>query len=221
MWQNLGFDTVQVLGFQVGFQFTGLVTNALSTIWVDRMPRHWFISFGLGACASLMAAEAALQRFYLGGTNRAGLIACSTIIILFQATFCAFLDGPTYFYITEIWPSYARSQGLALAMCTFALTNVIWLEVAPYAFQVIGWKFYTIFIVVPAVAAVTVFFTYHDTRRMPLEEIAALFGDENQVVVYQQELDTRSIPLEEIDSKFGKVTAGIEDVENVERKRDD
>ncbi|KAF7516073.1 hypothetical protein PCG10_002472 [Penicillium crustosum] len=215
VWASLGFDTVQILGFQVGFQSIGFVTNALSMLWVDRVPRHWFISFGLAVCAVLMAIEAALQRFYLGSTNRGGLIASATIIMLFQATFCAFLDGPTYFYITEIWPSYARSQGLALAMCTFALTNLMWLEAAPYAFEAIGWKFYTIFIVVPAIAAVIIIFTYHDTRHKPLEEIAALFGDANQVAVYQQELDRKEIPMEDMEVEPRKETAEIQEVENV------
>ncbi|KAJ5780591.1 hypothetical protein N7457_005751 [Penicillium paradoxum] len=215
VWASLGFDTVQILGFQAGFQSIGFVTNALSMLWVDRVPRHWFISLGLGACAILMAIEAGLQRFYLGGTNRGGLIACATIIMIFQATFCAFLDGPTYFYITEIWPSYARSQGLALAMCTFALTNLMWLEAAPYAFEAIGWKFYTIFIIVPAIASVVVMSAYHDTRHKPLEEIAALFGDADQVVVYQQELDGKGIPLEELGSSSGKEVAGVQQIENV------
>lgn len=178
------------------------------------MPRHWYISFGLGACATLIAIEAALQRFYLGTTNRSGLIACSAIIILFQATFCAFLDGPTYFYVAEIWPSYARSQGLAIAMATFALTNLTWLQAAPYAFKAIGWRFYTIFIVVPAIAAVTIFFTYHDTRYKPLEEIAALFGDADQVAIYQQELSGKEFALDKIDPAERKekiVTQQIED----------
>lgn len=187
-------------------------------LWVDRVPRHWFIAFGLGACAILMAIEAALQRFYLGGTNRGGLIGSATIIMLFQATFCAFLDGPTYFYITEIWPSYARSQGLAIAMCTFALTNLMWLEAAPYAFEAIGWKFYTIFIIVPALASGIVLFTYHDTRHKPLEEIAALFGDADQVVVYQQELDGKEITMENVQSNLCKEDAGFQQVENIARE---
>lgn len=215
VWASLGFDTVQILGFQVGFQSIGFVTNALSMLWVDRVPRHWFISFGLAACAVLMAIEAALQSFYLESTSRGGLIASATIIMLFQATFCAFLDGPTYFYITEIWPSYARSQGLALAMCTFALTNLMWLEAAPYAFEAISWKFYTIFVVVPAIAAVIIIFTYHDTRHKPLEEIAALFGDSNQVAVYQQELYRKEITMEDMEVEPRKQTAGSQEVENV------
>jgi MFS family permease len=187
-------------------------------LWVDRMPRHWFISFGLGACAILMAIEAALQRFYLGTDSRGGLIASATVIFLFQATFCAFLDGPTYFYIAEIWPSYARSQGMALAMSTFALTNLTWLQAAPYAFKAIGWKFYTIFIVVPAIAAVIIFFTYHDTRYKPLEEIAALFGDANQVVMYQHELGAKDIRLDDMEVEARKSDTGIEQVEDASRE---
>ena len=44
-----------------------------------------------------------------------------------------------------------------------------------------------IFIVFAAVAAVVLWF-FPDTRGKPLEEIAALFGDQDQVAVYQSEL---------------------------------
>ena len=213
MWSSLGFDTLQTLGFQVGFQSTGLVTNALSMLWVDRMPRHWYIAFGLCSCAGLMAVEAGLQRFYLGTENRSGLIACAAIIILFQATFCAFLDGPTYFYVAEIWPSYARSQGLALAMCTFALTNLTWLQAAPYAFKTLQWRFYIIFIVVPAIAAVVIMLTFHDTRYKPLEEIAALFGDADKVAMYQRELTVKDIAGERNDDEERK--SEVRQVEDV------
>jgi len=168
--------------------------------FVDRMKRNLLISTGLITCAVVMAVEAALQSFYLGTTNRGGLIACAFMIILFQTVFSLFLDGPTYFYIAEIWPSHVRSQGFAIAMATLSLTNLMWLQSAPHAFESAGWKFYLCFILIPAFGGVIIFFFYHDTLRVPLEEIAAMFGDADEVVVYQQQLDTAKIPLDVLES---------------------
>jgi len=56
--------------------------------------------------------------------------------------------------------------------------NVIWLQVAPTAFEDIGWKFYLVFICCTLVAIVLILFFCPNTNKLPLEEIAALFGDE-------------------------------------------
>lgn len=129
-----------------------------------------------------------------------------------------FLDGPTYFYIAEIWPSHVRSQGFALAMATLSVTNLMWLQAAPHAFTAIAWKFYLFFICIPIIGAVVVFFTFKDTLHKPLEEIAAMFGDEDTVVVYQRELQLASVPLDLLDDAMpekGGTGAEVEEVENV------
>jgi len=134
-----------------------------------------------------------------------------------------FLDGPTYFYIAEIWPSHVRSQGFALAMATLSLTNLMWLQAAPHAFTAVAWKFYLFFICIPVLGAVFVFFTFKDTLHKPLEEIAAMFGDEDTVVVYQRELQLASIPLDLLDDEVpekGEVRGEIEEVENASKPED-
>jgi Sugar (and other) transporter len=216
IWRSLGFETVQILNLQGGFQMTGLVFNVVAMLFVDRIKRPTLIATGFIACATLMSIETALQKFYIGTTNRGGLIACALIIFLFQATFSAFLDGPTFFYIAEIWPSHVRSQGFALAMATLSLTNLMWLQAAPHAFTAIAWKFYLFFICIPVLGAVVVFFTYNDTLHKPLEEIAAMFGDEDTVVVYQRELQLASIPLDALDDSMTEKAAAIGNVDEIE-----
>ncbi|KAH8802545.1 general substrate transporter [Xylogone sp. PMI_703] len=216
IWRNLGFETVQILNFQGGFQLTGFVFNVIAMTFVDKLKRNYLISIGFLACATTMSVEAVLQKYYLNSTDRGGLIACATMIFLFQAVFSLFLDGPTYFYIAEIWPSHVRSQGFALAMATLSLTNLMWLQAAPHAFVAIGWKFYLFFICIPVLGAVVVFFFFKDTLHKPLEEIAALFGDEDTVVVYQQELDTKSIPIDVIDEALVEKIPDMGTVEQLE-----
>jgi MFS family permease len=157
--------------------------------FVDRVPRPWLIGGGLLSCGALVGILAALQSFYLDTENRAGLGACVAIIFLFQATFSLALDGPTYFYIAEIWPSHVRSQGFAIAMAVLSGTNLMWLQATPYAISTISWRWYLVFTCIPGAAAVVVFFWFKDTRNKPLEEIAGMFGDEDMVAVYQRELN--------------------------------
>lgn len=215
IWKSLGFDTVQILNFQCGFQLTGFVFNVVAMAFVERVRRHWLIASGLFGCGTLVGILAALQRFYLGGTDNTGLGACVAIIFLFQATFSLTVDGATYFYIAEIWPSHVRSQGLAIAMATLSATNLMWLQATPSAMSKISWRWYLIFCCIPVSAAVVVILWFKDTRNKPLEEIAAIFGDEDMVAVYQRELNIGAL-RERNDDDSGKTRLTEAMVETVE-----
>ena len=55
---------------------------------------------------------------------------------------------------------------------------------APTAFRAIGWKFYLVFIIAAAVAFTWAYFMVPETKGLPLEEVAALFGGEGEVTVF-------------------------------------
>lgn len=67
--------------------------------------------------------------------------------------------------------------------------NIIWLQAAPTAFEKIGWKFYLCFIIPGTIGAACMWFLWPDTRGLPLEEIAAIFGDADEVAIYQAEIE--------------------------------
>ena len=56
-------------------------------------------------------------------------------------------------------------------------------------FRKIGWKFYLCFIIPGTLGGLALWFFFPDTKGRPLEEIAAIFGDEDEVAVYQQEIE--------------------------------
>jgi hypothetical protein len=76
-----------------------------------------------------------------------------------------------------------------LGVATFSLTNIIWLQAAPTAFANIGWKFYLCLVIPSFFLALVMWFFYPDTRGKPLEEIAAIFGDDDEVVVRQVDVE--------------------------------
>lgn len=53
----------------------------------------------------------------------------------------------------------------------------------------IGWRYYLVFIILTFIGGFVFLFTFPDTRRLPLEEIAALFGDAHEVAIYHQEIE--------------------------------
>jgi len=99
------------------------------------------------------------------------------------------LSGPTWVYVGEICPTHLRAKGMCLASASVCLANVIYLQAAPVAFKNIGWKFYILFIVLCFIGAVCIWFIWPDTRGLPLEEVAAIFGDADEVAIYQREIE--------------------------------
>lgn len=72
-----------------------------------------------------------------------------------------------------------------------SLMNIIWLQSAPVAFAnpSVGWRFYLCFIIPGSIGAAIMWFFFPDTRGLPLEEVAAIFGDEHEVAIYQRDLE--------------------------------
>jgi len=89
-----------------------------------------------------------------------------------------------------------------MGMGVLSLTNIVWLQAAPTAFSSIGWKFYIFFIVFSAIGSLVALFLFPDTLHKPLEEIAALFGDHDLVVLYQTDLDHTQIPTDKIEEQI-------------------
>ena len=67
--------------------------------------------------------------------------------------------------------------------------NVIWLQAAPVAFKNVGWKFYLAFIIPGTLGAIIMWLFFPDTLGLPLEEVAAIFGDADEVAIYQRDIE--------------------------------
>lgn len=192
--------------------------NVLAVLIVDRLPRHHLITIGLiGALASL-CAECAIQAQYLGTTNQAALRAGVAMLYVYVFFYGVFLDGPTFFYLGEIFPTHLRAQGMTMGMASLCLADIIWLQAAPTAFKSIGWRYYLFFIVITALGTVWVFFTFPDTRNLPLEEIGRLFGDE-VISATGYNKDTPSSDTEVCREKVpGVESEGVQRVEDIARE---
>jgi hypothetical protein len=120
------------------------------------------------------------------------------------------LSGTQFAYLGEIFPTHLRAKGVSLGVATISFTNIIWLQAAPTAFITIGWKFYLVFIIPGSIGAVIIWRYFPDTNGLPLEECAAIFGDEDEVAVYQREMvieggQIRDLHLEAKDEKNAHV----------------
>lgn len=148
------------------------------------------MGIGLTGCLVSLCVFTALLATYNGTDHRAGLAAAVAMIFIFPLSYGGFLDGVTWWYAAEIFPTHLRAQGMTIAMATYCVSNIIWLQAAPTAFKTIEWKFYLFFIVITAIGTVVIYTTFPDTLNKPLEEVARLFGDEDLVVDSGRHSDT-------------------------------
>ena len=93
--------------------------------------------------------------------------------------------GPEWAYLGEIFPTHIRAEGMCLAISFIALTNICYTQAAPVAFVAVGWKFYLLFIIFIFIGGFVILFFYPDTRGKTLEEIAEIFGDADEVAIYE------------------------------------
>ena len=190
----LGFSVEKQLAFLGGFVTVTLIGAIGSLYLIQKFSRPYLIAAGLFGCAVCLAAEAGLVAEYatrpesILHPNNTALQAAVAVTYIFIICMEAGPGGAEYVYIAEIFPTHIRSQGMGICISGLSLMNVIWLQVAPTAFEDIGWKFYLVFICCTVVAIVLIIIYCPDTNQLPLESIAVLFGDEigSDIVTIQE-----------------------------------
>ncbi|EXJ76827.1 hypothetical protein A1O3_10472 [Capronia epimyces CBS 606.96] len=207
IYSALGFNELDTLLFLAGWVCIVLLAPFVCMTFVDRVSRTWLLASGFFLCMCTLIVEAALQKNFLGTNNTSALSAAVAMTYLYVFFYVLCLDGPMFFYIGEIWPSHVRVQGFAIGISAMCISNLVWTAAAPVAFANIGWKYYIFFILQAAIGGVATILYSPNTLGKPLEEIAALFGDTAEVVVFQAELE---------ESRFENGVEGKEFPEGVE-----
>ncbi|KIW18898.1 hypothetical protein PV08_03187 [Exophiala spinifera] len=180
---SLGYDVNTQIMYAAAWLTLGWGGGCLALLVVDRIPRPKFIGYGLLGCQACLIIEAALVANFVGTTNTAALKAAVAMLFLFVFIYEFAMDSAQFVYLGELFPTHLRAKGVSLGCGTLALMNVMWLQVAPTAFKTIGWKFYLCFIIPGCLCAVGILLYFPDTLGLPLEEIAAIFGDKDEIFV--------------------------------------
>ncbi|KAK7419305.1 hypothetical protein QQX98_003457 [Neonectria punicea] len=151
------------------------------------------VAGGFGS-AIILSIMAALQRFYLGSDDTAGLNAAVAIYFIFGAFFTSTIECTAYVYGSEIWPTHLRSEGSTLVFASFFGNSIAYSSPVTVGLNNIGWRFYMIFVAVTVTSTVAIWFTFPETNGLPLEEINAKFGE-------KVEFDLKSAVMAEVEQE--------------------
>jgi MFS family permease len=189
LYKNLGYSPEKQLLYPAAWLTMALGPNLLAIWIVDKFPRNKFMAFGIICCELCLVIEAALVANFVPSDNNAALQAAVAMFFVFQLFYGACLDGTQFSYLGEIFPTHLRAKGVCLGVAFISLGNLVWLQAAPTAFETITWKFYLVFIILGIFGGILFIFFWPDTRGLPLEEIAAIFGDADEVAIYQRDIE--------------------------------
>lgn len=205
--------------------------NVFTAFYIDRLGRRLFLLTGLGGIIVTLCFECALQAQYLSSTNAAGQRAAVFFLFLFIFFWSTFMDATQYLYLSEIFPTHLRSQGVALGMVGLYTAAVVILVAGPIALDVIKWKFFLVLILPTAVHWINVYFLFPETKNRSLEDINVQFGGQVAVRYYgagaeEEEMYARALAkvqaggekhtsvISERDEKGSTDAARVEDIEN-------
>ncbi|OQV04953.1 hypothetical protein CLAIMM_09763 [Cladophialophora immunda] len=188
LFKNLGFSTEKQLYLQAGMFAVNLPFTSSCVFYTERFRRQTLITFGLGLLIVALSCYTALTATYLNSGSKSGQIGAVAMIYFFLAAYSGTVEGPFYYYSSEFFPTHLRAKGMTLQATTAAWTSILWAQASPTAIENIGWRYFLIFIALTTCCALFIYFYYPDTRGKSLEEIAALFGDDDLVVVYRRDI---------------------------------
>lgn len=188
LYAQLGFSQVKQLLYPAAWLTFAFGMNAVGMFLVDRFPRPQYMGVGILGAQATLIVEAALVANFVPSDNEAALQAAVAMFFIYQVFYGAMLDGTQFSYLGEIFPTHLRAKGICLGVAMISLMNIIWLQSAPTAFANIGWKFYLALIIPGTIGGFIVFFLFPDTHDRPLEEIAEIFGDRDEVAIYQRDV---------------------------------
>lgn len=144
----------------------------------------------VGGCCISLILEAAMSAAFAetNSGNTAGLQAGVAFAYLFLAFYSVGIDVAGVVFYSELFPNHVRTKGIALSIATISLTDLVYLQVAQLAFSTIGWKYWLVFIIITFLGFIWAWKFLPETKGIPLEEMSALFGDDNDVAVYSRDI---------------------------------
>ncbi|KAH8595049.1 general substrate transporter [Bisporella sp. PMI_857] len=177
LWNNLGlFGSIPLLLYSLYTSWAAFL-NWVSSMIVDRFGRRRLLIFGFVGCTCMLICFTAMVATFSETDNKVGNAFGVVFLFLFVTFYASCVDATSYVYCSEIFPTHMRAQGVAASIFGLFAMTLIYTQPAAEAFATIGWKYYLIFIIVPA-CGIPIITRLPETKGLSLEEIAATFGDE-------------------------------------------
>lgn len=170
---SIGMSRKESMLVSGGLQVFYFLSSLIPWIIIDRVGRRKLFmigSTGMGCCMLLSAIFVGI------GTTNLGY-AAAVVLYLFYTFFTLGWQSNMWIYPSELLPLKLRGRGAALAVVSQWLFTFLVVEITPPMITNIGYKSYIVFAVINFATVPLVYFTFPETRQMPLEAVDLFFAD--------------------------------------------
>jgi prepilin signal peptidase PulO-like enzyme (type II secretory pathway) len=133
----------------------------------------------IGMIATLYIFGGLAKVYGTGSANNSGIYGTIAVLFLFQGFYAFSITPLSSLYPPEVLNLKTRTAGYAVYKFFNAGFGLLASFTMSYAMENLGWKFYFINASWNILFLAIVYFTWVETSRVPLEEIALRFGDIN------------------------------------------
>ncbi|WZH40784.1 sugar transporter [Fusarium acuminatum] len=173
-------------------QIWNFLFSVAASLLIDRLGRRmlyissFFIMFiGFAIITGLSGSFASTSA---SGTG----LAVIPFLFIYFAGYDISLTPLLLAYPVEIWPYRLRGRGLSLVWISTTLAIIFNVFVNPIALAAIGWKYYFVFMVIILAYGAVSFIFYPETRGHTLEQMAVIFGDQEDIHTDKQIYNRKS-----------------------------
>ncbi|KAF8167791.1 hypothetical protein B0H34DRAFT_683053 [Crassisporium funariophilum] len=176
-----------------------LMTGINSVIYVFSTIPTWYLVDHWGRRAILLSGAVVMSAalvatgwwMYIDVPQTANAVVLC--VIIFNAGF-GYSWGPIpWLYPPEIMPLHVRAKGVSLSTATNWAFNFLVGEMTPYLQDIIGWRLYPMHGFFCICSFILVYFLYPETKGVPLEEMDAVFGEDEREEQLENESEVSSL----------------------------
>lgn len=178
---TIGITTVTQQTLINGFlQVWNLLCSLTGAFNVDRVGRRFlFLAATSGMLISYILITALSAIFAKGGSAAVGTAVVPFLFLMYGCFSLAFTPLVVS-YPVEIWSYQLRSRGLATMWVSTATAVFFNIFINPIALESIQWRYYLVYVFILAGGGLVIYFMFPETRGHSLEEMARIFGDDNE-----------------------------------------
>ncbi|KIW68037.1 hypothetical protein, variant [Phialophora macrospora] len=193
LYQSLGISGKLPLVLVGVWGTLGVIFSCGGAFFFDRLGRRksFFISMSGVLVGSIMLVAFWARYEHSNNTNKTlGSLALWSMFT-YLVGYAWILNSFGYAYTPEILPMEIRATGVAVGFATLNAIIIMLVQVTPIAIDAISWRYFLIFVFTDLIFVIVFYFQFPETANIPLEEVAALFGDKVAVTL------SEAIKLEE------------------------
>ncbi|RAO73251.1 uncharacterized protein BHQ10_009263 [Talaromyces amestolkiae] len=169
-----------------------LVVAVIGSLLMDVVGRRTMTLTAIGGMIVTLYIFGGLTKVYASSENKSAVYGTVAVVFLFQGFYACGITPMTSLYPAEFLSYKLRNAGISIFRTLDASFGLMASFSMSYAMSTLGWKFYIINASWNIIFFAAVYFTWVETRLVPLEQVALKFGD----------LDVDTLDGQEVNSTF-------------------